>query len=278
MAKPRAPKPPTPPKPWERETPGRYRSSDGRFTIDQEGAGRWFVIDHEQHDDLGLARTLGPFDTLDEAKAKADEQRAAPPEESPLRARLADAAGTPRPRLTVMAGGRPKADTKADDRSAGEAPASEPAPSPPPKTTWLDKLPAADARRAWAWIEGLEALGAAKAEQIVRRDIEGGVPAVATAVLARALARSALPPPEGRELARVAARLERAGAKDEDIRAYAALVAADVLERALAVLSARERDPDAPPRLPGWRLVEGEAEGAGGRRLILSADEVLRSE
>ena len=276
MAKPRAPKRPKPPKPWERETPGRYRSSDGRFTIDQEGAGRWFVIDREQQDELGLARTLGPFDTLDDAKAKADEQRAAAAEESPLRARLADAAA--KPKLTVMAGGRPKADGAADDRRPGEAATAEPPPPPKPKPTWLDRLPAADQRRARAWIEALEGLGVAKAEQIVRRDIEGGVPAVATAVLARALARAALTPSEGRELARMAARLERGGAKDEDIRAYAALVAEDVLERALAVLSARERDPDAPSRLPGWRLVEVEAEGAGGRRLILSADEVLRSE
>lgn len=270
MARPRAPKPPKPPKPWERETPGRYRSSDGRFAIDQGGAGRWFVIDEGQHDDLGLARTLGPFDTLDLAKMAADEQRATPPGESPLRTRLADAAS--RPKLKAITGGR------ADGSHRSERAAAEPARPPlQPKPTWLDRLPAADQRRARAWIGALEGLGIAKAEQIVRRDLEGGVPAVATAVLTRALARAALAPPDGRELARIAARLERAGARDEDVRAYAALVAEDVLERALAVLSARERDPDAPSRLPGWRLVEGDAEGAVGRRLILSAEEVIRA-
>ena len=49
------------------------------------------------------------------------------------------------------------------------------------------------------------------------------------------------------------------------------------MDRVLEVLSARERDPDAPSRLPGWRLVEGDGDGTSGRRLILSADEVIRS-
>lgn len=278
MPKPRAPKPPRPPKPWERDSPGSYRSSDARFTIEQ-GGGRWFLIDAEQHDELGLERTLGPYDTLDLAKAAADEQRAAPPEASPLQDRLAGAAA--RPRLKVMRGGRKPgapAVRDTDDASADEADeAEEPAPPPPPKTIWLDRLSAADARRARTQIEALEALGVDKAEQIVRRDIEGNTPAVATAVLARALGRAALGPPDGREIARAAARLERAGASADDVAAYARLVAEDVLDRALEVLSARERDPDAPARLPGWRLIEGEGEGASGRRLILSADEVIRA-
>lgn len=111
----------------------------------------------------------------------------------------------------------------------------------------------------------------------MRRDLDGNTPAVATTVLARALARAALGPPEGREIGRAAARLERAGASPDDVIAYTRLVAEDVLDRALEVLSARERDPDAPGRLPGWRLIEGEGEGATGRRLILSTDEVIRA-
>jgi hypothetical protein len=264
MPKSSTPKPPKPPKPWERESPGRYRSSDGRFTIDQEGSGRWFVIDGEQFDEIGLARTLGPYDTLDEAKTAADEQRSAPAPESPLAERLATG-----PKLRVVRGGRAK-----DDVAPAPPAKREP---PKPKPTWIDSLPGADARRARAWIGALEELGVPKAEALVRRDIEGGQPAVVTAVLARALHRSALRPPEGRELARAAARLERAGAAGDDISAYARLVAEEVVDRVLEVLSARERDQDAPSRLPGWRLIEGEGEGASGRRLILSADEVIRA-
>ncbi len=99
----------------------------------------------------------------------------------------------------------------------------------------------------------------------MKRDIDGGQPTVVTAVLARALNREALAAPEGRELARAAARLEKAGASDDEVRAYTRLVTEDVVDRVLEVLSARERDPDAPSRLPGWRLVEGEGrEQAGG--------------
>ena len=263
---PKSPPKPKPPKPWERESPGRYRSSDSRFTITQEGSGRWFVIDEEQHDELGLARTLGPYDTLDEAKAAADEQRSAPAVESPLAERLAGAAGA---KLKVVRGGRAK-----DDEDAAPPAQREP---PKPKPTWIDALPATDARRARAWISALEELGVPKPEALVRRDVEGGQPTVVTAVLARALNRSALDPPAGRELARVAARLEKAGAASDDLAAYARLVSEDVLDRVLEVLSARERDPDAPSRLPGWRLTEGEGEGTRGRRLILSADDVIRA-
>ena len=98
-----SPRPRSRRKPWERESPGRYQSSDGRFTINQEGSGRWFVIDEQQFDDLGLARTLGPYDKLEDAKAAADEQRSAPAPESPLAELLASG-----PKLKVMRGGRAK--------------------------------------------------------------------------------------------------------------------------------------------------------------------------
>ena len=69
-----SPKPPPPPKPWRRES-GSYVSADERFTIESGGAGRWFLTDGESLDELGLARTIGPFDTLDEAKAAAAGRR-----------------------------------------------------------------------------------------------------------------------------------------------------------------------------------------------------------
>ena len=43
------------------------------------------------------------------------------------------------------------------------------------------------------------------------------------------------------------------------------------------VLSAIAPSAIVPSRLPGWRLVEGDGDGTGGRRLILSADEVVRN-
>ena len=40
------------------------------------GAGRWYVTDTERHDQLGLALVLGPFGTLDEARAAMVAQQA----------------------------------------------------------------------------------------------------------------------------------------------------------------------------------------------------------
>src|SRR5215204_7197253 len=90
------PKAPKPPKPWRREE-GVYRSADDRFTIEAGGAGRWFLTDDESLDELGLARTLGPYDTLDEAKAAAVEQREQATEPSPLAGRMAAAKDRPTP-------------------------------------------------------------------------------------------------------------------------------------------------------------------------------------
>src|SRR5512142_1436092 len=82
-------KDPPPPKPWRREHAGTYVSADGRFRIEQEGPGRWFAVDEEQHDELGLARTTGPFGTLDEARDEADRLRSMPATVSPLLPRIA---------------------------------------------------------------------------------------------------------------------------------------------------------------------------------------------
>ena len=147
-------------------------------------SGRWFVIDEQQLDDLGLARTLGPFDTLDEAKAAADEQRSTPASESPLAELLAVAART---KLTVVRGGR-----ATDEATEARA--------PKPKPTWIDAS-GADARRARAYLgasrsSACQRPGAREARH--RRRAAGG----RTAVLARALNREALAAPEGRELAR----------------------------------------------------------------------------
>jgi hypothetical protein len=43
-------------------------SSDERYAIEQESAGRWFLLDEAHRDELGLARTSGPFATLAETR------------------------------------------------------------------------------------------------------------------------------------------------------------------------------------------------------------------
>ena len=164
---------PKPVPPWKRAEAGKYRSSDDRFTIRSEGPSRWFITDDEELDELGLARTVGPYDTLDDAKAAADARRSEGPAASPLAERIAKDAKPA------------KADGAAKRTKAVPEPKSKPA--PPPKT-WLDKLEDDDrdaARRARRLISALEGEGIADADALVRRDMLGGQPVVAARLLAR---------------------------------------------------------------------------------------------
>jgi ribosomal protein S18 acetylase RimI-like enzyme len=70
-----------------RDKAGEYRTGDGRFTVQSQASGAWFVVDSEQLDELGMARVLGPFGTLDEAKKAIAHARSAPPVTSFLKAR-----------------------------------------------------------------------------------------------------------------------------------------------------------------------------------------------
>lgn len=218
----RAPKPPPPPKPWQRAEAGRYRSSDDRFTLEAESSGRWFVTDDESLDELGLARTTGPFGTLDEAKAAADAARERAPEASPFAERIREAASKPRR--------RPLAAVPDQAPDAATVPEPEPEPEPePPKRTWLDELEDKDralARTARRMIDALAREGFENADSLVRRDLLGNEPVVATRLLARDV------------LAAIAA------LKD----ATPAEVAAAVAD----VLAASKRRTG----LPGWRLLE----------------------
>jgi hypothetical protein len=56
-----------------RERAGSYRTEDGRFHVENDG--RWNVRDDQEHDELGLPRVLGPFATLDAARAAIAEAR-----------------------------------------------------------------------------------------------------------------------------------------------------------------------------------------------------------
>jgi L-amino acid N-acyltransferase YncA len=75
----------------KRAEAGRYVTGDGRFTVQQESAGSWVVVDEEQTNELGLPLVRGPFATLAEAKAGVAAAREAPAPESPLAERLRSA-------------------------------------------------------------------------------------------------------------------------------------------------------------------------------------------
>jgi hypothetical protein len=161
---------PKPVPPWKRAEAGVYQSSDARFSIRSEGPSRWFITDEQQQDELGLARTVGPFDTLDVAKAGADALRDEAPAASPLAGRLAKDGGTP----------------AAGKRDKEKPPAKEPKPQPP--RTWIDKLEDDDreaARLARRLIVALEDEGIEDADALVRRDITGNQPVIAARLLAR---------------------------------------------------------------------------------------------
>ena len=57
-----------------RDSAGSYHTQDERFSVENDG--RWNVRDEQEHDELGLPRVLGPFATLDAAKAAITEARA----------------------------------------------------------------------------------------------------------------------------------------------------------------------------------------------------------
>ena len=66
------------PEKLKREKAGTYRTSDGRFTVEQSSSG-WLLLDGEQANELGLPLTRGPFATLDEAREAIPAARSGPP-------------------------------------------------------------------------------------------------------------------------------------------------------------------------------------------------------
>jgi hypothetical protein len=232
-------KPPAPPKPWSRAEAGRYVSSDERFTLESDGAGRWFVTDAESLDELGLARTIGPFPTLDAAKAGADEEREAPAAASPLADRLKAGGSKAKAPAPGKASGTPSAKSRPE-------PEPEPEPAPPPRT-WLDDLADRDpdlAKRATRLVAALEKEGIADADAVVRRDILGDRPAIVTRLLARDV-------------------LKAIGKLKDPTAAELAVAVADVLA-------------GSPKRagLPGWDLRERDAPAGRDRPIRLTASDL----
>ena len=247
---------------WRRADAGSYRSADERFSIDSEGSGRWFLRDAEQPDDFGQPRTTGPYATLDDAKAAAEDQRQHAPQPSPLTSRLGGR-GERRP-------GRPRAGTPARTGSASKPTAA------PKRKTWLNRLGERDraaARRARVLVRALDDAGIANAEQLVRKDVEGGRPAVTEAALAAALrgaVAAALEP--GTLVPAARRRVPGLDADEDDLIAFAAFVASRVVEAMLGEISVGEGHEQRTRELPGWRLTEDSGEA---RRLVVTPSDVL---
>jgi hypothetical protein len=261
---PRRPPKPKPVKPWQRAEPGRYRSSDERFALESDGGGRWFVTDSQEHDELGMARTSGPFATLEAAKAAADATRERPVTTSPLASRIADAARRPRrergsPPETPRSRAAPKASASAGTAAerrpatpmldAGRA-ASGPAASGPAasrsaasRRPWIEELAERDApaaKSAGQLIALLEREGIAGADALVRRDLLGDRPAVAARLLAREI------------IAAIGA-----------LREPTALAIVEAIAQVLATSRTRAG-------LPGWDLIERDAAGERRRSIRLT--------
>ena len=190
---------------------GSYRTADERFVVEQSN-GMWFLADERNADELGLPRVTGPFPTL---RAVRDAIPAA-----------RDAPASIRPPTTKAS--RP-----------ARKPAAQPAPKP---ETWLDRLTAADRRRAERTIAALERVGFADAEGVAQGVLAGRPPAD----LARRLLE-----------ADVAAALEEEGADD---------AARAVVARVLRTVTGKGKPPTSD--LPGWALVETEPDGAPTERRI----------
>ncbi len=184
-----------------RQTAGTYRTEDERFEVRQADVG-WFLVDSEQTNEFGQELIHGPYPTLKAVR---------------------DAVPGARGRKVVPFP-TPKADTKAKGRTKDKK--KEP---PPPPPSWIDRLPTAEGRGVRKLIAALEAEGIAGAEDLVKRDRDGLLPAVAIRRIDRALA----------------AIVEEAAPKD---RATTKAVVRRVAEAIGGGGGSRD--------LPGWTLVE----------------------
>ena len=180
-----------------RQSPGSYRTADERFEARQADVG-WFLVDSEQANEFGQELIHGPYATL---KA--------------LREAIPDARTS---KVTPMPAPKPG---KAPKRAASKP---EKRTEPPP--SWIDKLPAGEARALRRSIAALERAGVEDAELLVRRDRDGLLPAVAVRLIERRLAEA----------------LEGASAAEKRL-----------VQRAAEILSAEGRPAEG---LPGWALVE----------------------
>ena len=138
-----------------RQVAGSYRTADDRFEA-REANGGWFLVDTAHTNEFGQELIQGPMSTLKAVRKAIPAARDAKP--MPI---------------------RPK-------KSRSKPTKKEPPPPPPP--TWIDKLIPAERRDVKRLITELEAEGITDAEALVRRDRDGLMPVVATALIERRLA------------------------------------------------------------------------------------------
>jgi hypothetical protein len=136
-----------------RQGAGEYRTGDDRFAVRQADVG-WFVVDLERTNEFGQELIHGPYATLKVARAAIPEARSA-------RA--------------------PKA------ASRSKKPAAKAPPPPAEPKGWIDDLKPAEAREVRRLIAALEREGITDAEDLVRRDRDGLLPAIATRLIERRL-------------------------------------------------------------------------------------------
>jgi hypothetical protein len=199
-----------------RSKAGTYRTADDRFEVRQAALG-WFLIDSSSTDELGQELTRGPFPTLKAVSAEVPEAR----------------------RTTI----KPLPRTRAIARQAQTASTARRR-KPTPVTTWLDRLPDAEAAAARRLIRALTLEGVEDADALVRAARKATEPVVARRVLEH----------------RLASLLDELPQKDrEGARKFVARVAELVASDGISLFNP----------LPGWALVEVPAgEEAPGRRVV----------
>jgi len=208
-SKPKTDAPPEPDK-LVRQSAGDYRTGDDRFVVRQADVG-WFLVDSTQSNEFGQELIHGPFSTL---KAVRD----------------------------AIPGARDTRTAPIAKPARATAKAKRPEPQPPPRT-WIDDLPAAEARAVRRLIAALQGEGIEEAEALVRRDRDGLLPAIAARRIDRRLAAAV-----------------------EDLPEKQRAAAAKLVKRVAEILSADGRPTQV---LPGWALVEvGPDDGAPKQRRI----------
>jgi hypothetical protein len=198
-----------------RQKAGIYRTADDRFEVRQEGLG-WFVLDTSQANEFGQPLIHGPLETM-----------------AAVREALPGARKTKALPRRAAARGKP-----------GKRSAAKPEPPPPPPS-WIDTLPASEASQVRKLIRALEREDVPRAEELVRRDRDGLLPAVAAQLIERRLAAlvSELPAKE-----------RQAG--ERLVHRVAEMLSADGTNRGAG--------------LPGWTLVEIGPDGEPpNRRIVL---------
>ena len=155
---------------------GRWQTRDERFTIEPQ-SGTWVVVDGEQTDDLGLPLVRGPFGSLGDAKEAIATARETEPAASPLTARVEEFRSRPKA-TSASTAAKPGKPVKAAKRAEAEEPA---------EPRWLSDLEPDERRRARRVISALTKLEAPDPEGMVRRDIVGNVPVVASHAIVRAI-------------------------------------------------------------------------------------------